>query len=70
MGVILVYFPIEWNEEKPLLAYAKAVAASASAISELMVRRAVFVDDRAKRVKRNWRVMKIALRFIIPMIMR
>lgn len=70
MGVVVIYFPTAENHAAALIAYASAAAAAASPISALMVHRALFVEGRANRVKRNWRVMRIALRFAIPMFIR
>lgn len=70
IGVLVVYFPGPENHATALIAYASAVAASTSAVSELMVHRALFVEGRANRVKRNLRVMAIALMFAAPMFIR
>ena len=70
MGVVVIYFPGPENHASALITYASAVAASASTMSELMVHRSLFVEGRANRVKRNWRVMRIALMFAIPMFIK
>lgn len=67
MGVVVVYFPGPENHASALIAYASTVAASASSVSELMVHRSLFVEGRAHRVKRNLRVMRIAIMFAVPM---
>lgn len=72
MGVVVVYFrsPKRAAAASALVGYASAVAKSAAPMSELMVRRARFVVGRAHRIKRSWRVLIIALRFALPMLVR
>lgn len=70
MGVVVVYFRGPQNHTAALVAYGSAVAATATPMSDLMVHRSLFVEGRANRVKRNWRVMRIALRFVFPMFVR
>lgn len=74
MGVVVVYFrgprKAASASASALVRYASAVAKSAAPMSELMVRRARFVVGRAHRVKRSWRVLVIALRFAMPMLVR
>lgn len=72
MGVVVVYFrsPKGAASASALVSYASAVAKSAGPMSALMVRRARFVVGRAHRIKRNWRVLIIALRFALPMLVR
>lgn len=72
MGVVVVYFrgPRKAASASALVRYASAVAKSAAPVSELMVHRARFVVGRAHRIKRSWRVLVIALRFIMPTLVR
>eukprot|EP00904_Undaria_pinnatifida_P002892 jgi/Undpi1/12603/HiC_scaffold_6.g02272.m1 len=70
MGVVVVYFPTPENHAPALMTYASSVAASASSMSELMVHRSLFVEGRLNRVNRNWRVMKIAILFAMPMFIK
>lgn len=72
MGVVVVYFggPQKAASASALVGYASAVAKSAAPMSELMVHRARFVVGRAHRIKRSWRVLVVALRFIMPMLVR
>lgn len=72
MGVVVIYFrgPRKAASASALVRYASAVARSAAAMSELMVHRARFVVGRAHRIKRSWRVLVIALRFAMPMLVR
>lgn len=72
MGVVVVYLrgPRKAASASALVGYASAVAKSAAPMSELMVHRARFVVGRAHRIRRNWRVLLVALRFIMPMLVR
>lgn len=70
MAVIVVYFPKPEPHPSALITYATTVAASAATISDMMIHRAIFVEGRANRARRNWRVMRIAFKFIIPMLIK
>ncbi|CAN0178705.1 unnamed protein product [Ectocarpus sp. 4 AP-2014] len=72
MGVVVIYFrgPKNASSASALVRYASAVAKSAGPISELMVHRARFVVARSHRIKRNWRVLLIGLRFAMLMLVR
>ncbi|CBN77429.1 HPP family protein [Ectocarpus siliculosus] len=72
MGVVVIYFrgPKNASSASALVRYASAVAKSAGPISELMVHRARFVVGRSHRIKRNWRVLIIGLRFAMLMLVR
>lgn len=72
MGVVVVYFraPREATSASALVSYAAAVAKSAAPMSELMVQRARFVVGRSHRIKRKWRVLVIALRFAMPILVK
>lgn len=72
MGVVAIYFrgPKKASSASALVRYASAVAKSAGPISELMVHRARFVVGRSHRIKRNWRVLIIRLRFAMLMLVR
>ncbi|CAM9651116.1 unnamed protein product [Ectocarpus sp. 13 AM-2016] len=72
MGVIVIYFrgPKKASSASALVRYASAVAKSAGPISEFMVHRARFVVARSHRIKRNWRVLIIGLRFAMLTLVR
>lgn len=70
MGVIVIYLPGSDNHEPPLITYAQAIAASALMMSRLMVHRARFVEGRVYRGRRNLRIMSIAIKFLMPMLVK
>ncbi|CAN0358147.1 unnamed protein product [Ectocarpus sp. 12 AP-2014] len=72
MGVVVIYFrgPKKASSASALVRYASALAKSAGPISEFMVHRARFVVTRSHRIKRNWRVLIIGLRFAMLMLVR
>ncbi|CAM9715878.1 unnamed protein product [Choristocarpus tenellus] len=70
LGVLVVYLPTPQNHISALMTYAESIAGAAQRVSQLMMHRALFIEGRRNRLQRNMRVMKIALYFLMPMLIR